>query len=91
MLTRSNVMKLSLALVVSCWLAAGAAGAAEPTAKQILDATGVKGGLVVHLGCGDPSTRSASSGIASGSGPEAIQKISRELIDQFIQAYLSVN
>ena len=29
--------------------------------------------------------------IASGSGPEAIQKISRELIDQFIQAYLSVN
>ena len=27
--------------------------AAEPSAKDILEATGVKGGLVVHLGCGD--------------------------------------
>jgi ubiquinone/menaquinone biosynthesis C-methylase UbiE len=25
----------------------------KPTAKQILDVTDVKGGLVVHLGCGD--------------------------------------
>jgi len=31
---------------------AGAADAAA-SAKQILDATGVKGGIVVHLGCGD--------------------------------------
>lgn len=32
-----------------------AQGAEEPsaTARQILDATGVQGGLVVHLGCGD--------------------------------------
>jgi len=29
------------------------ASAAEERARQILDATGVKGGLVVHLGCGD--------------------------------------
>jgi len=28
-------------------------GASERRAKQILDATGVKGGLVVHIGCGD--------------------------------------
>jgi outer membrane protein assembly factor BamB len=30
------------------------AAPAGPTAKSILDATGVKGGLVVHLGCGGP-------------------------------------
>jgi outer membrane protein assembly factor BamB len=34
-------------------LAPQAALAAEPSAAQILQATGVQGGLVVHLGCGD--------------------------------------
>ncbi len=33
------------------WLAAPVAGAAD--ARSVLDATGVKGGLVVHVGCGD--------------------------------------
>jgi len=32
---------------------AAAAGARAESAKEILDATGVKGGLIVHLGCGD--------------------------------------
>ena len=45
-----------------CWtsaltlfLAFGARGAENPaaTARQILDRTGIQGGLVVHLGCGD--------------------------------------
>src|SRR5512137_2632504 len=40
-------------------LAASALGASEPNrperqlAQQVLDATGVRGGLIVHLGCGD--------------------------------------
>ncbi|MFP4057622.1 MAG: PQQ-binding-like beta-propeller repeat protein [Candidatus Brocadiia bacterium] len=33
--------------------AALAGSAAEATAQEILESTGVKGGLVVHLGCGD--------------------------------------
>lgn len=33
--------------------ALGASGAESEEARAILDATGVKGGLVVHLGCGD--------------------------------------
>jgi len=28
-------------------------GASEQQAKQILDATNIKGGLIVHVGCGD--------------------------------------
>ena len=36
-------------VVVSC----ASAPAAAESAKQILDASGVKGGLVVHVGCGD--------------------------------------
>ena len=34
-------------------LACGSAGAAGAEAQQILDAAGVKGGLIVHVGCGD--------------------------------------
>ena len=34
-------------------LAASAAPAQDAAARQILDAAGVKGGLVVHVGCGD--------------------------------------
>ncbi len=41
-----------LSLVVFLLAAAGVAQAAE-SAKDILEATGVKGGLVVHVGCGD--------------------------------------
>ena len=35
------------------------AGAAQRTASQILNQTGVKGGLVVHLGCGDGALTAA--------------------------------
>ncbi|MCX5683449.1 MAG: PQQ-binding-like beta-propeller repeat protein, partial [Planctomycetota bacterium] len=42
-----------LLLAAAAHGADAAAQAAESSAKQILDATGVKGGLVVHLGCGD--------------------------------------
>ena len=41
---------LVVATAALCWQARAAVG--EP-ARDILDATGVKGGLVVHLGCGD--------------------------------------
>ncbi|MFQ6133541.1 MAG: PQQ-binding-like beta-propeller repeat protein [Armatimonadota bacterium] len=47
----------ALALVGTCLLAVGLLWPAEepgaPSARQILEATGVKGGLVVHVGCGD--------------------------------------
>ena len=37
-------------------LGVGAAAARGGSAEQILKASGVRGGLVVHLGCGDPGT-----------------------------------
>ncbi len=40
-------------LVISCVSLAGPAGAAGVSAKDVLDATGVTGGLVVQVGCGD--------------------------------------
>lgn len=42
-------------LVVSCALSGARAknSTQEKEARRILDATGVKGGLIVHLGCGD--------------------------------------
>jgi len=42
---------LGVLAAASCVLAAGTA--AGETAREILDATGVKGGLIVHVGCGD--------------------------------------
>ncbi|HUU92725.1 MAG TPA: class I SAM-dependent methyltransferase, partial [Phycisphaerae bacterium] len=58
----SLVALLPLALVVS---GAPAAGAAETSAADILTATGVKGGLVVHVGCGD-GRLTAALGAADG-------------------------
>ena len=50
-------MTFALGLVGTCTLAAGLLWPADDRhhalAKEILEATGVKGGLVVHLGCGD--------------------------------------
>jgi len=42
-LTLSALLVLLLSLTLDSY--------AEPSAKQILSATGVKGGLIVHLGC----------------------------------------
>ncbi len=41
---------MSVMLIFSC---GGVLSAANPSAKEILEASWVKGGLVVHLGCGD--------------------------------------
>ncbi len=40
-------------LALVALLASGVALAGAPTAAQILEATGVQGGLIVHVGCGD--------------------------------------
>ncbi len=41
-------------ITIVCIISAATAGQSlEKTAQQILDATGIKGGLIVHLGCGD--------------------------------------
>ncbi len=42
-----------LAIVSILFVARPQQRAQQHTAKQILDATGVKGGLIVHVGCGD--------------------------------------
>ena len=43
----------SVALLAACLSAATPSAGPDESAKTILDAAGVKGGLVVHLGCGD--------------------------------------
>ena len=68
-LRRSGVLQPQLAFVCLCVCATppGAAGAAgsrgDPgavaAAREILDATGVRGGLIVHLGCGDGKVTAA--------------------------------
>jgi len=51
---------LIAAMVASAWAATAAAIAGEAAlASRILEATGVKGGLVVHLGCGDGTLTAA--------------------------------
>ena len=40
-------------VAVTCGATAAVQAAAENEASRILDAAGVKGGLVVHIGCGD--------------------------------------
>ncbi len=47
------VLGLSLMVVGSGFAAGIDPGSAQQRARQILDATGVQGGLIVHLGCGD--------------------------------------
>ena len=47
-------MRLTTILIALFALAAATARAAEPEqAREILSASGIKGGLVVHLNCGD--------------------------------------
>ncbi len=48
-------IKLTFVLYISCTLSAVIAQSSdcEQRAKQILDATNIKGGLIVHIGCGD--------------------------------------
>ncbi|MFW6162599.1 MAG: PQQ-binding-like beta-propeller repeat protein [Planctomycetota bacterium] len=62
-MTRSSIIGWLQGTVWMCVaaLAAGAAGAAEAEAEaaRILQAAGVKGGLVVHLGCGDGALTAA--------------------------------
>ena len=59
-------LSLCVSLALMSAPAADRAGAETPlaaqTAKQIIAATGVRGGLVVHVGCGDPSTGSGQAG-----------------------------
>ncbi|MHC4332071.1 MAG: hypothetical protein ACYSWW_28575 [Planctomycetota bacterium] len=49
------VTKLALVLSISCALSVATAQTENPgrKARRILDAAGVKGGLIVHIGCSD--------------------------------------
>lgn len=58
---KSNSILYACVLALVCVIAAATADAASPkkTAKQIIDATGLRGGLIVHVGCGDGKLSSA--------------------------------
>ncbi len=69
--------KLTFVLYISCTLSAVIAqpGDCKKKAKQILDATDVKGGLIVHIGCGDgkltAALRASDSYLVHGLDTEA--------------------
>ena len=52
-LGQAVVVALGLAVVGAVVAADGGERPADERARHILEATGVKGGLIVHLGCGD--------------------------------------
>ena len=56
-MARRSVNWSAALLATALDLGLGICGAGE--ARQILDAAGVKGGLVVHLGCGDGALTAA--------------------------------
>jgi len=58
---KTKVLSVALAcfLTISMTASVTAARQAEQEAKDILEATGVKGGFVVHIGCGDGQLTSA--------------------------------
>jgi len=62
--TSSNWFWAGVVGAVVLGMCFGCATAAAPgeQARKILTATGVKGGLVVHIGCGDPSAGSGQAG-----------------------------
>lgn len=53
MSARTQLLIVFCVVVALAALAVGGPTPREQTAQQILDATGVKGGFVVHVGCGD--------------------------------------
>jgi len=66
-------MKKAIAVATALVLV-GIGAPAAPTASQILDATGVRGGLVVHVGCGDgkltAALRASPSFVVQGLDPD---------------------
>ena len=50
---KGNRMKIHARFAVALSLIAVAGSARAETAKQIIDAAGIKGGVIVHVGCGD--------------------------------------
>ncbi len=83
--------KLAFVLLVSCTLSVVMAKPTDYTkkTKQILDATNVKGGLIVHIGCGDgkltAALRASESYLVHGldSDMQAV-RVARELIQIFL-------
>src|SRR3989304_3351502 len=74
---RCDMTKSALRYMFLGWFWAAVTMAADPAteARTILDATGVKGGLIVHLGCGDgrltAAFRAGESYLVHGLDPEA--------------------
>jgi len=87
---------LSLGILL-CRGAAAAEGTPAGLARQILDDTGVKGGLVVHLGCGDGALTAA---LGAGDGylvhgldadPKNVKRARRHVAEQGLYGKVSVD
>ena len=55
-------MKTRVILAAAVFLIGVVESAHGDTASEIIEATGVKGGVIVHVGCGDPSAGSGQEG-----------------------------
>ena len=56
-------MNKRIAIFLTCVLITNPAGA--DSARDVLEASGIKGGLVVHVGCGDPEALVSTAGLRS--------------------------
>jgi len=85
------------AVLVSAWPAAPAAAGPAETAAEILEDTGVRGGLVVHLGCGDgrltAALRAGDAYLVHGldADPANIEKARSSLREQGLYGPVSVD
>ena len=93
------IIKLVFFLSVSCVLSAAKAqqSAQEQEAAKIFDATGVKGGLVVHVGCGDgkltTALRATESFLVHGldTNPQKIEQAHDYIRSRGLYGKVSVN
>ena len=61
-------VRLAKAVAAVLLVAAGPCAAREKLAQRILGEAGVKGGLIVHLGCGDPGAPGLTAALRAGDG-----------------------
>ena len=62
-LWKGRNMNKRIAIFLTCVLITNPAGA--DSARDVLEASGIKGGLVVHVGCGDPEALVSTAGLRS--------------------------
>jgi len=96
-MNRRITVSAGLVFVVSLYAFVGAEAAQTPSAAAMLKKVGVKGGLIVHLGCGDgkltAELRASDSYLVHGLDSEArnIDKARRHMRDKGIYGPISVD